>query len=259
MTNDVLDKVLALSLKDMDGSLLTHALLKSSSTLGMDTEVVAKSLATASYYHRKATRSNRANLPRTHYVEHPLRNALRLIRYGVTDQNIIVATILHDVVEDCAAEITNDLLGPEAIKGDRSETFLRDKALQYIADEFNEEVSLMVELVSNPFTQRGLSKEAKRELYIDHVQRVIRYRSVFLIKFSDWADNAVGLHHNNAPGNEGMVKHLAAKYLPLADIFESQLEKLDLSSSVSDDGLHKIKAQISSGRESLSSLLTQKA
>jgi len=36
------------------------------------------------------------------YIVHPLRNAIRLIRWGSKDPNVILAGILHDTLEDCA-------------------------------------------------------------------------------------------------------------------------------------------------------------
>jgi (p)ppGpp synthase/HD superfamily hydrolase len=59
----------------------------------------------ASFLHRKQTRFVRGDLPRVPYIEHPLRVALRLVRWGVPDAELIAAALLHDVVEDCSTEL----------------------------------------------------------------------------------------------------------------------------------------------------------
>ena len=101
-----IDKLIrALPLKEMESSLLARAIYSHAAEAGMDTEKVRESVALASYLHRTHTRSVRSVMPRTHYIEHPLRNAVRLFRYGVTDQDVIIAAILHDTVEDALEEV----------------------------------------------------------------------------------------------------------------------------------------------------------
>lgn len=248
--HSVLSIMDTLPLKEMDGSLLTHAILKSSQDVGMSKDVVEKALATASVLHRKATRANRGNMSRTHYIEHPLRNVLRLLRWGVTSETTIVATILHDVVEDCAKEITDTVLG--SMPGvDRSETFMRAKAEQYIVDNFGGAVEDVVFSVTNPIMERSLSKDEKRSLYVDHVTSSVHSPEIFLVKFSDWVDNAAGLMHNHIPGNEQMISHLAKKYLPLADVFETKLSQMDVKGQVSEEGYAEILRHIEEGRNNL--------
>src|SRR5689334_18399095 len=72
-------------------------------------ESVHKAIYLASYVHQGQTRSNRGPLPRDTYITHPLRNTLRLMRYGVEDADVLVASILHDTVEDHAERIINEV------------------------------------------------------------------------------------------------------------------------------------------------------
>lgn len=89
-------------LKHMDGAALALAIQEA-----FPSDSVRRALAAASFLHRNQTRASRASLPRTAYIDHPLRGALRVIRWGVTNEDIIVAIILHDTAEDCAAEIAS--------------------------------------------------------------------------------------------------------------------------------------------------------
>ena len=123
-------KIASLPLKEMEASLLRTAILSHiahSYRLDIDGEYILAQVETAidiaSYAHRSQTRQNRGEMPKVHYVEHPLRNALRALRYGVTsDPATIIAIILHDVVEDCAAIVAVELcdaplgLGEEAYR-----------------------------------------------------------------------------------------------------------------------------------------------
>lgn len=63
------------TLKVMDGAALALAILEE-----IPTEPIRRALAAAAFLHRNQTRANRGSLPRTSYIEHPLRGVLRAIR-----------------------------------------------------------------------------------------------------------------------------------------------------------------------------------
>jgi (p)ppGpp synthase/HD superfamily hydrolase len=245
------DLILSLPLKEMEPSLLTHSILMRSRVfLPTYSEMTLCALQMASYLHRNATRQNRHNLPKDTYITHPLRNAERLFRYGVEDPEIIIATILHDTVEDCYEEMAEKLVGRSFSTPESG----RDIALDILSDTFNPTISNLVNQVTNPFSTRGISKEEKRLQYFEHVVEVVQDPKVYLIKFTDWVDNAVGLHHNAQEGNQGMVTHLSQKYFPLVQVFEENLSDKVLE-LVDENGAQMIREHIRAGRQSLTALM----
>jgi (p)ppGpp synthase/HD superfamily hydrolase len=243
-----------LSLKEMGPDLLAEAIRIEAIKAHQDYVFtsVDKAIVLASYLHRKQTRANRGTLPRDMYITHPLRNALRLYRYGVTDHIIIVATILHDTVEDCAEEMS-DLYGNTS----RSEEQSRRLAVHYLKDQFGAEVARIVEAVSNPLPGPGASKltqAQKRKAYADHVEIAIADPEVALVKFVDFVDNAFGLKHNDPILNAGMIAHLSQKYLPLVPVFKTRLAKGDVQALMSPAGYRQIEKQIAEGSASLANL-----
>lgn len=219
------EKIRKMPLKNLDSAGLAIALQESVRAYPehFDFDKVYKAIAAATYLHVKQTRANRGNLPRTPYIEHPLRNAIRLVRWGCLSQDIIIATILHDTVEDGAVRICRDEYGLDVKTLTESE--MRARAFQYIESEFGEEVCRLVAGVTNGLFAGNETKEEKRIIYANHVRKVIADPDIFLVKFSDFVDNAAGLYHNDIKANEEKVIHLAAKYLPVVDIFEAQFEK----------------------------------
>lgn len=235
-------------LKHMDGAALALAIQEA-----FPSEPVRRALAAASFLHRNQTRANRASLPRTAYIEHPLRGSLRVIRWGVTNEDIIIAVILHDTAEDCAAEIAAVFRN----RPDATPEQARGLALAWILDEWGLEVARIVGALSNPIGgPENLSKDQKRRRYAEHVKEAIAGDApVFIGKFTDFADNASGLHHNATGANTGMVAHLAAKYEPLADIFAAEYRaNPGISLLMSDAGFAEIGRKIDATRERLRAL-----
>lgn len=235
-------------LKDMDGAALALAIQEA-----FPSEAVRRALAAASFLHRNQTRANRGTLPRTAYIEHPLRGSLRAIRWGVSNEDIIVAIILHDVPEDCAAEIASVFRGSPGASPEQA----RGLAFAWLIDEFGLEVARLVRAVTNPLPgKEKLTKEHKRRQYAEHVKAAITDdAAAFIVKMIDYADNASGLHHNAVEGNTGMVAHLAAKYGPLADIFAAEYRtNPGIGALVSDAGFAEIGAKIERTRERLLTL-----
>lgn len=210
-------------LKEMDSGALTMALLEAAEDESIDWGTSSpkdfrRAINMATFWHRDQTRANRGNLPRTPYIEHPLRNAMRAYRWGCTDGETMTAIVLHDTVEDCANQIANDeSLGPHEA---------RAKALSKIKGVFGEPVASIVECVSNPIRDRKMTKEEKRIAYRDHVRESISDPKVFVTKFADFADNAGGLHHNYIEGQEGMVVSMYKKYSLVVPEFRTAYENL---------------------------------
>lgn len=225
-----------LPLKDMDGSLLAAAVMDAASSAGVARlKDLNEAIIIASYLHRNDTRGNRGLIPRDMYITHPLRNTLRLIRYGITDSNVLIACVLHDTVEDHPEEILTDLAG-QSIEGVSAED-IRMRAISFLAGRFGNQAADIVLAVSNPIMDKsGMSKEEKRVLYAVKVEQAIAISvEVFLVKFADVYDNAGSLHHTT--GNpKSMTDHLTLKYLPLMDILRKALirYKNELPAGVAD-------------------------
>jgi hypothetical protein len=133
------------------------------------------------------------------YVNHLLRVAIRIMsHYGVHDTDVVCAALLHDAVEDHAAEL--------APGGSRS------AALATLAVEFGPRVAELVGAVTNPeFAPDRDAHEQYREHVADSLRREPWAR---VIKVSDFTDNGVGLIHTTGP----RLRTLAAKYAPLVPV-----------------------------------------
>lgn len=238
-------------LKNMDTSQLAAAILVAT---GQD-RLVVRAIGDATFLHRNQTRANRGPLERTPYIEHPLRGALRLIRWGVTDRDTIIAALLHDTVEDTALDILAHRLVMDP--AGMSDEEVRSRAAAWITGTYGSTVTSIVMAVTNPFTDKSMSRPARNLQYAAHVRAAIATDPrVFLVKFSDYMDNAAGLYHNNTPRNRGMVTRLAAKYRPVTDVFEESLKAsaTAVSGYVSDAGLAEITLKIGTSRARLDML-----
>lgn len=205
-----------LKLKDMSPELMLHELRAFGGERLYDAAIFA------AYYHRNDTRGPRGAFPRDMYINHCFRVALRLVRWGVSDVDIIVAAVLHDVYEDHRDDIAADF-GVDA--------------LQHIEAVFGARVAALVYAVSNP------PGKLTQEQYREHVFALMALPQAFVIKFSDWNDNALSLHHTPGPRRG----RLARKYLPLADPFRARLHDQDVQYILSASGAASAIQSLDSG------------
>jgi hypothetical protein len=133
------------------------------------------------------------------YINHLLRVAIRIMsHYGVHDPDVVAAALLHDAVEDHAAEL--------APGGGRQ------AALEALAAEFGPRVAELVAAVTNPeYAPDRDTDEQYREHVADSLRRNPWAR---VIKASDFTDNGVGLIHTTGP----RLHRLAGKYAPLVPV-----------------------------------------
>lgn len=243
-----------LPLKEMEGALLATALLRAVEPLDA-TGAVRRAVELAAYAHRDATRARRGPLPRDSYITHPLRGALRLHRWGVTDVDVLVAAVLHDVVEDAAAELL--ALAGLPVPADDDEggaaasaaSALRD----VIAPAFGLRVASLVEAVTNPPGPRPADPEQRRRAYREHVLAAVRADpAALLVKTSDLYDNAGSLHHHAGEHPE-QVRRLAAKYGPLLGPVREELARVR---PLADAPLEELLADLRSIEEQLAQLRT---
>jgi HD domain len=130
------------------------------------------------------------------YASHLLRVTIRILsHYGVTDPDVACAALLHDAVEDHAADI--------APSGDRQ------AALAVLAARFGARTAALVAAVTNPEWEPG---HDEHEQYREHVLTSLAASPwAQVIKASDFTDNAVGIIHTTGP----KLARLAGKYGPL--------------------------------------------
>ena len=152
------------------------------------------------------------------YVNHLLRVAIRIMsHYGVHDADVVCAALLHDAVEDHAAELA-ELAGPTepgTAEGDRQ------AAVAALAAEFGPRVAGLVAAVTNP---EYAPDRDTHEQYREHVADSLRRNPwARIIKVSDFTDNGVGLIHTTGP----RLRELAGKYAPLVPVLRGLIAQPD--------------------------------
>jgi hypothetical protein len=143
------------------------------------------------------------------YVNHLLRVAIRIMSYyGVRDADVVCAALLHDAVEDHAAELAGSAADQRA-------------ALAVLAAEFGPRVAELVGAVTNPPYAPGRDPD---EQYREHVADSLRDNAwARVIKASDFADNGAGLIHTTGP----RLRRLAGKYAPLVPVLADLIARPD--------------------------------
>jgi HD domain len=136
------------------------------------------------------------------YINHLLRVAIRVMsHYGVHDADVVIAALLHDAVEDHAAELAGPHGGVQA-------------ALAVLATQFGPRVAELVATVTNP---EYAPDRDTHEQYREHVADSLRRNPwARVIKASDFTDNGVGLIHTSGP----RLRTLAGKYAPLVPVLQ---------------------------------------
>lgn len=245
--NSVSDVFKSTPLKNMDPSMLSRSLVHEAKEAGItDTSKLEEAIDVATILHQNQRRRNRGDLPKTAYIEHPLRNSIRLLRMGVKDEKTIVASILHDTVEDGSHVFAKKFnTGTAKIYNEEQK---RTQLANFIGARYGDEVKQTVLDVSNPLQTEEEKQEQSHEVkiakYNAHVEdNVSKNPRAYLVKLSDWLDNAAGLHYNDVSTENGekIVKQ-AKKYLPTAETFKRNVSQIDgyLSKSEQKEVLHKI-------------------
>lgn len=210
---------------------------------------VASAANLADLAHTGQTRRYRDGQARTPYIEHPLRVTLRLARWGFDCPELLVAALLHDVVEDaapllaahfCAREPGHDtgtpwaiavgtdvLAGSDPITADglivelermsrasEEPQLLEHRVLAWLGHAYGEEVVQAVALVTST-----LEPELDYAEKIDAIvaasapeNRTFARTAALLVKASDMCDNAGSLLHQYGHVSDDFVRRLGAKY-----------------------------------------------
>lgn len=198
-------------LKDMDTAMLTFELIDEITkarmqdpqrSQGPDTVVSAVQVATR--LHRGQTRRVRKDIPVTPYIEHPLRVALRIIRWqGTEDFEVIAAALLHDSVEDCS-----EIIAAEFTDEDTT-------ALEWISQAYGPTVAETVAEVTN---EDSVAYSEKIATLCEHGSD-----RALLVKASDMVDNAGSLPHQLHATGQGRTARLARKYLAVMPLLIKEL------------------------------------
>ncbi len=243
-------------LKDL-GSLQLAQVLRheARATMHMDSETVSSSVTLASILHSAQKRGSRGMFTETPYIEHPLRNAVRLLRWGCRDQDVIVAAVLHDTIEDGAQQFVR-----KVARAGRPvpESEARQRLSDYIESAYGSRVLMLVEAVTNDYmtdTQRSeMTVDEHDRHYREHVRQTVQgHPDAFLVKVSDFVDNAAGLVHNDTPGHEEFVLRRARKYLPVVAVFEEAMAHMNLP--VADGSEAAIAAHLAATRDRLEHIM----
>jgi (p)ppGpp synthase/HD superfamily hydrolase len=168
------------------------------------------------------------------YMTHLLRVAIRLTRdYGVEDPEIIAAALLHDTIEDHGDELVQ-MVGELDLTPVCALTTLVGKR---VAD--------LVQALSNEPTSKELSDVEKRLRYRLGVEKKLALGfDVFLIKLSDFTDNAIGLHWGE---DDSKTRKVAMKYLPLFPVFVSFVERYETNGSLATLHAEFARMQLATG------------
>jgi hypothetical protein len=178
------------------------------------------------------------------YTTHLLRVAIRLIRdYDVRDPEIIAAAVLHDSLEDHPVELVK-LLGEPG-----------DLAFGALAGVIGMRTAQFVEALTNDPTSDDLSPEEKNVRYRDGVEKKLAMSyEVFLIKLSDFTDNAIGLHWGV---DDARTVKLAAKYLPLFEVFRLAVNRYVAANEMPTAHAAHATKQLTNGRLRCEEFLAQ--
>jgi (p)ppGpp synthase/HD superfamily hydrolase len=145
------------------------------------------------------------------YLYHCLRIANRIVRYmGIRDPKIVAAALLHDSVEDHAAELIERF--EEKPEDDDFRNHVH--ALNIVNREFNADVMHYVDAVSNlpPAPGEQLTMEQKMEKYVAKIRTATGSFGSWLVKFSDWCENGLGLIHSEFPEGSEQYEYFREKY-----------------------------------------------
>jgi hypothetical protein len=168
------------------------------------------------------------------YVNHLLRVAIRIMAYyRVFDPDVICAALLHDAVEDHAADL--------APGGGQRE------ALGAIAARFGPRVAELVGAVTNPPFGPG---QDRYDRYREHVAESLESSPwARVIKASDFTDNGVGLIHTTGPA----LARLAGKYAPLVPVLAGLIARPD--TPLSQEAKERILGQLDAARERFAAIM----
>lgn len=198
----------------------------------------------------------------TPYVYHLLRVANRTRYYlNSDDPNVIMATLLHDVVEDHPIGVGSRNYEPGAIperlisSSEVKRLAPHDRqgmALRQIENLFSVEVAQIVAAVTNvPAEEAPKNYEEKLRAYAHKVQLAIQLPQAWFVKFSDWCDNGVGINYGAEGRSAERNLHFQRKYGMVLPILEQRFLNEDIQILLDPAAKAYVRGQFQRGRERL--------
>jgi (p)ppGpp synthase/HD superfamily hydrolase len=183
------------------------------------------------------------------YIYHLLRVANRLQGYlEVKDPTVIISALLHDSVEDHPAKMI-ETLGENVQTSDPVE--LQAAALACIETAFSPDVAALVARVTNPPTpDQPRTYDKGLHAYAEKVESAIETVEGFLLKFSDWCDNGVGVKHDIV-GQGVKHDHFRTKYGLVLPLFETRAAQPDIQAFLTPAAKQYVSRQLELGRQRL--------
>lgn len=180
------------------------------------------------------------------YVYHLLRSANRITQYlHITNPHIIAGVLLHDSVEDHAKALIRYFHHLETApgSGSKADPYIPDDtekqqlvAFDIIARRFSRRTSRMVQGMTNPPVDRSQFPDRKSWLlaYVGHIAEEIKEPDVFLGKWSDWADNGLGIVHSGEDLSPEREEGFKEKYGLVMPVLEDRFYQIDIQSMLDD-------------------------
>lgn len=191
-------------LKAMDPAMLVFELNRETLRLLPEhSELITSAATMAAFLHDGQTRFTRGKMSRVPYIEHPIRCALRAIRWGlVEDPYLVAGALLHDVREDCEARLL-------ATFGLTEET-----GAACLERLYGAEISEMVDDLTSP------AWNVDRAAYLRWIDEIIaKERRSTIGKALDLKDNAGSIKHQLGTGiDQKLLAMLDKYYLPVVRI-----------------------------------------
>lgn len=226
------------TLKSLTAEELHEVLVIEAGEISLETPVIEQAATFARELHEGQFRSAPPWEARPPYITHPLRNSIRLIRWGCKDQVTIVAAILHDTVEDSSEKYCRDRGIPYKDEEDARRVLLAEIERVYGSDVAHVVHKLSNE-VSDPKVRARMTDTEKIEEYVGHVSHSISNdHRVFLAKLADFHDNAASLIHTLYPGREKQTQKQANKYWHTMPEFRKALIANPFSDPVIRNSVH---------------------
>lgn len=207
-----------------------------------DNAMVQSALQIATHLHRNQTRLYRDNMPRTPYIEHPIRVALRIKRWGYATPTSLTSALLHDVPEDCAAEaaemwrLTDQKLNPVEL------------TLDAVGNIYGPHVGQNVRWLTND------PNVSYQQHYLDLLENASN--DTVLIKAADTMDNAGSLPHQFGHVPDNMIAKLSKKYLEVLPDIAEALDKRKLYVPAQD--IHRTEEKLQILQPKVQEKMTQK-
>lgn len=190
----------------------------------------------------------------TPYIYHLLRTANRIVQYlKINDPDVVIAAVLHDVVEDHPMKVVASIQDEDCYTGIQlTPAAQQEAAIVSIEMAFSSEIAQIVALVTNvPNSEAPREYEEKLRQYVDKIEGAIEDMNAWIVKFSDWCDNGVGIYYDAQNRTLERTMHFKRKYGMVLPILEKRFLQQDLQSRFNSSAKEYIARQFQLGRERL--------